>query len=174
MAYTYTFGIVLGESDTGLTLRGQIVDSAGANVGAAFTAGFAEISNGAYRLTTDIPDEHRGGIIVMDDSDGSQLAYGAINPEQGEGAVVGAEMDLVNAPNATAVTAIQSGLSTHDANAVRDAILTDATRFAGAHIDAAISSLPGAEDVARQTTFRLGGEFALAEAPTGSAPSTVV
>ncbi len=33
----------------------------------------------------------------------------------------GAQMDLVNAPNATAVTAIQSGLSTHDTAAVQTA-----------------------------------------------------
>lgn len=39
-------------------------------------------------------------------------------------AKAGDEMDLVNAPNATAVTAIQSGLSTFDASA--DAVITDA------------------------------------------------
>jgi len=41
--------------------------------------------------------------------------------------VAGDEMDLINAPNATAVTAIQSGLSTHDAAAVVTALGTGST-----------------------------------------------
>ena len=41
----------------------------------------------------------------------------------------GAQMDLVNAPNATAVTAIKAGLSTHDAAAVKTAI-----EAAGSHL----------------------------------------
>jgi len=48
----------------------------------------------------------------------------------------GAEMDLIDAPNGTAVMAIQSGLSTLE----QADILSDATPFAGANIDAAIST----------------------------------
>jgi hypothetical protein len=51
-------------------------------------------------------------------------------------AAPGAEMDLVDAPNPTAITAIQSGLSTLG----QADILSDATPFPGANIDAAIST----------------------------------
>jgi hypothetical protein len=40
---------------------------------------------------------------------------GGVVPASGNWATAGAQMDLVNAPNATAVTAIKSGLSTHSA-----------------------------------------------------------
>jgi hypothetical protein len=42
MSYTLGLAIILAEDDTGLTLRGQLVDNSGANVGSAFTTGFAE------------------------------------------------------------------------------------------------------------------------------------
>ena len=149
MSYPFTFGIALGEDDTGLTLRGQLVDTVGANVGATFTAGFVEVGTGSYLLNhATIPDDHRGGVVIMDDADGSILGFGVINPEAGEytdvavssrapaaeydtqldanmstrapageydteldatmssRAIPGDEMDLVDAPNGTALTAI--------------------------------------------------------------------
>lgn len=127
MSYTLGLAIILAEDDTGLTLRGQLVDNSGANVGSAFTTGFAEIGSGCYHLAISIPDGHRGGIVIMDDADASVLAHGSINPEQGENADAktstrgtadpGDAMDLVDAPNATAVAAVQAGLSTFDATA---------------------------------------------------------
>lgn len=65
MAYTQDFVISLGSSDTGLTLNAQIVDTVGADVGSAITAGFTEIGTGVYLLhCTTIPDGHRGAIKV--------------------------------------------------------------------------------------------------------------
>lgn len=56
-------------------------------------------------------------------------------------AVPGDQMDLVNAPNATAITAIQSGLSTLDAAGVRTAV-----GLASANLDTQIAALPTAAE----------------------------
>ena len=50
MAYTLTIPIALGTSKTGLTLKAQLVDTAGADVGSAITTGFVEIG-GSYPFT---------------------------------------------------------------------------------------------------------------------------
>ena len=85
MAYTYTFVISLGTYDTGLTMRGQLIDTAGAAVGGAISTGWVEIGNGHYMLTTDIPDDHRGAIYVYDNADPTVIIEaGAINPEDVE------------------------------------------------------------------------------------------
>lgn len=158
MAYTFTFGIVLAEDDTGLTLRGQLVDSAGADVGATFTAGFVEVGAGSYLLTTSIPDDHRGGVVVMDDSDGSELAFGCINPEQGEHvdvavstrAVAGDAMALTGAERTTLTAAIwaalTSGLTT---------VGSVGKRIAD-YLDAAVSSLIGSGAVTVTVTVTDG------------------
>lgn len=80
--YTYTFVISLGQYDTGLTLRGQIIDTNGDLVGGAISTGWVEIGDGHYMLTTEIPDSHRGAIYVYDNDNPSIiLEAGAINPE---------------------------------------------------------------------------------------------
>lgn len=86
MAYTLDFAIVLGSTKTGLTLNAQIVDTAGADTGAAINSGFTEIGNGNYLLhLTTIPDDHRGGIKFYEDGvPGTILAFAAINPEEAE------------------------------------------------------------------------------------------
>ncbi len=84
MGYTYSFGFNLAKSDTGLTLSAQLVDTDGASVGAAITTGFVEIGGGAYMLTCEVPDGHRGGIEVYDTAGPTLKAFGAINPEEAE------------------------------------------------------------------------------------------
>lgn len=83
MSYTLSIPILLGSSQTGLTLKAQLVDTAGSNVGAAITTGFVEIAGGNYLLTASIPDGHRGGIKILK-SDNTFMAFGAINPEEAE------------------------------------------------------------------------------------------
>src|SRR5690554_6482623 len=131
MSYTYSFVIALASTDTGLTLRGQYVDTAGADVGAAFTAGFRELGGGMYTLVGTVPDGHRGTLEIMDDADGSLLAVGAVNPEVGENADVktstrstltdaqaaaAAALAAYDAATGTDVTNATSGLSTFDAS----------------------------------------------------------
>lgn len=55
----------------------------------------------------------------------------------------GAQMDLVDAPNATAISAIQSGLSTHDADAVKTAIEADGAMLEVLHNDRLTSARAG-------------------------------
>lgn len=89
MAYTATFSMALGASKAGLTLAAQIVDTAGANVGAEIAAGFVEIGGGAYILTATIQDSQRGAIKVYQSGvPGTILAIKDINPEELENADV--------------------------------------------------------------------------------------
>lgn len=76
-----TFVVSLGKYDTGLTLAAQFVDTDGADVGSAVTTGWVELGDGFYMLTTDIPADHQGAIIVYDTADDTTiLEAGAINP----------------------------------------------------------------------------------------------
>ena len=85
MAYTLSFSLDLGASKAGLVLKAQLVDTAGANVGAAITTGFVEIGNGSYLWTcAAIPDGHRGGVKFLKNADSSLLAFAAVNPEEAE------------------------------------------------------------------------------------------
>jgi hypothetical protein len=86
MSYTLDFGLALGPTQTGLTLRAQIVDTAGVSVGSAVSTGFTEIGNGFYLWHyASIPDAHRGGVKFYDNADPTTiLAFAAINPEEGE------------------------------------------------------------------------------------------
>lgn len=83
MAYTLTFSLALGSSQTGLTLSAQLKDTTGANVGGAITTGFYEVGLGNYTWTyASIPDAHRG--LVVFSAAGVVKAIAAINPEEAE------------------------------------------------------------------------------------------
>ena len=83
MSYPFAFSIALTTSDTGLTLYGQLVDTAGTNVGAQITTGFTEIGSGNYLLSvTAVPNNHRGGLEIYNNANDALLAFGAINPEE--------------------------------------------------------------------------------------------
>ncbi len=79
MSYTLDFSVALGSGSTGLTLKAQLVNSAGADVGSEVTTGFTEIGAGNYLWSGTIPDDHQGGVIFMDDDD-TVLAFSDINP----------------------------------------------------------------------------------------------
>lgn len=82
MAYTVTIPLVLGTSQTGLTLSAQLKDTGGVNVGAAVTSGFYEAGLGNYSWTGSIPAGHRG--IVVFSASSVVRAISAINPEETE------------------------------------------------------------------------------------------
>jgi len=67
-------------------------------------------------------DTAQADLDIITGADGATLATIQANYAP---AKTGDEMDLVDAPNATAVSAIQSGLSTHDAAAVVTALLAN-------------------------------------------------
>lgn len=82
--YTADISINLGASQTGLTLKAQLVNTVGANVGGEITATFTEIGLGQYLFhSTAFPDGHRGGIKFYTGTLPAGLkAFLAINPEE--------------------------------------------------------------------------------------------
>lgn len=84
--YTQDVAIILGASQTGLTLKAILVDSTGVAVGSEITTGFTEIGGGNYLAhLTAIPDGHRGGVKFYTGTLPTGLkAFAAINPEDAE------------------------------------------------------------------------------------------
>ena len=84
MAYTATFAIALTAGDTGLTLKAQLVTTAGVNYGSEILTGFTEIGAGNYIWHyTAFPDNFRGGVKIISGAATFQ-AFAAINPEDVE------------------------------------------------------------------------------------------
>jgi hypothetical protein len=87
MPYTLDISIVLPNTETGITdWVAQLVNTAGANVGAAITTGFVEIGGGNYLWHyANFPDGHRGGVKFYRSSAPTVIrAFVAINPEEAE------------------------------------------------------------------------------------------
>ncbi len=76
MAYSLSFPISLGATYAGLTLNGQLVDSAGADSGDPITTGFVEIGDGCYLLTTSVPDSFAGIDKIYEQGDTVIFAAG--------------------------------------------------------------------------------------------------
>jgi len=121
----------------------------------------AEVENGAYKLLLST-DEMDGNFITWEGSSSTadiEIFGGSVVTEQGvlaTLAVPGDEMDLIDAPNSTAITAIQSGLSTLAAGAEMD--LIDAPNSTA--ITAIQSGL---------STLAAGAEMDLIDAPNSTA-----
>lgn len=62
MSYSVTVSLVLGSSQTGLTLKAQVVDTSGTNVGSAVLTGFVEIGLGNYIWTGTISNGQQGAV----------------------------------------------------------------------------------------------------------------
>jgi len=149
MAYTLDFSISLGSTKTGLTLNGQLVDTAGVDVGVAIVTGFTEIGNGCYLLDhSTIPDDHRGGIKIYASSvPGTILAFGSINPEEAE------YLDVA--------VSTRSTLTQAD-------ILSDATPFAGSNIDTNIGSRSSFDNVTDEVIVSTNNDKTNYELSAGS------
>ncbi len=84
MAYTLSFGFYASGAVLA-NLRAQLIDSAGANVGAAVTTGFVSVGSDFFSWTGSIPDAHQGGVKFYQSTDATTiLAYSAINPQEAE------------------------------------------------------------------------------------------
>lgn len=84
MAYSLCIGLALGSSQTGLTLKAQLIDTVGASVGSEITAGFTEIGVGNYIWNyASFPDGHRGAVKFYTTGP-VYKAICAINPEEAE------------------------------------------------------------------------------------------
>lgn len=85
MAYSLNFVANFGPFNSGKTLNGKLLDTAGVQVGATITTGFHEVDDGVYEyMHTALPDNHRGLFLMFDTVD-TTLAVGiAINPEEAE------------------------------------------------------------------------------------------
>jgi len=85
MAYTLDIALALGAAQTGLTLEAQLIDSTGANVGAAVTTGFYEVGVGNYLWHyAAFPDGFRGGVVFQISPGGAIMSFLAMNPEEAE------------------------------------------------------------------------------------------
>lgn len=77
---TVTIPLALGSSQTGLTLRAQLVNTIGTDVGAPVTTGFVELGAGAYLWTGEVDADFRGGVVFETSPGGVVKATTAINP----------------------------------------------------------------------------------------------
>lgn len=93
MAYTLDTVFNLGSSQTGLTLRAALTDTAGALTVKDVSSGFFEVGSGVYLFHyASFPDGHRGALVVYTGSIGVGTDFSgvvvkgavAINPEEAE------------------------------------------------------------------------------------------
>ena len=109
MTQTVAATCVLGPGLTGLAIGVTVLNIDGTEYAAFSTSGVAETSvAGTYRKADGVVVPDAGGYLVWGVS-GTDYAEATVEPKP---AYTGDEMDLVDAPNATAVAAIQSGLAT--------------------------------------------------------------
>ena len=109
MSQTIPATCVLGPGLTGLAIGVTVLNIDGTEYAAFSATGVAETSvAGTYRKAGGVVCPDAGGYLVWGVS-GTDYAEATVEPKP---AYAGDEMDLVDAPNATAVAAIQSGLAT--------------------------------------------------------------
>lgn len=100
MAFQLCIAISLGSAKAGLTLKAQLVDSAGSNVGSAVTTGFSERAGGMYLWNyASFPDAFRGIVEFRDNGSSELYAIEQVNPEElnvaGSGALTAAERNAI-------------------------------------------------------------------------------
>jgi hypothetical protein len=79
---TLNIPVILGPAFSGLTLKAQLIDDIGANLGDEIATGFSEPGNAGQYLFhyEEYPDNFTGGVKFLDASDNSFLVLTAINP----------------------------------------------------------------------------------------------
>ena len=80
--YAFTTSISLGEGMEGLTLKAQLLDTAGAPVGDPIETGFFEMAGGMYGWYHQFDESFRGFIQILNAATGELLAVTAFNPEE--------------------------------------------------------------------------------------------
>jgi hypothetical protein len=137
MSQTVPATAVLGPGKTGLTIGVTVLNLDGTTYAAFSATGVAETSvAGTYRKA--------GGVMCPDA--GAYLVWGVSGTAYAEATVAGAQMDLVDAPNATAVAAIQTGLATPtNITAGTITTVTNLTNLpAAAALEATLTAMKGA------------------------------
>lgn len=82
MAYEQVFSYHLGDSQTGLSLESVIVNTVGVQV-VGVTGSNTHLGSGWYlSRRTDIPDNHRGALVIRLSGGGAVKQVFAINPEE--------------------------------------------------------------------------------------------
>ena len=82
MSYTTSIVIHLGASNTGLTLKAQLFNAAGAQQGADILTGFTELADGDYHWAhSAVPDGLRGYVKFLKDN-GTYMVSLSVNPEE--------------------------------------------------------------------------------------------
>lgn len=86
MSYISTIGVSLGQSQTGLSLAAQIINTTGGIIADNITGGFYELGLGTYLFTYQyFPDDFRGAVKFLNRGNGSGLmAVTAMNPQEVE------------------------------------------------------------------------------------------
>jgi hypothetical protein len=119
MTYALSWSIGLGPANTGIAdWRAQLVDTLGADVGAAISTGFFEVGTGFYGWYYSlVPDGHTGGVKFYQDADPTAiLGYLSINPQEAENTDVKTSTRLATAgytaPDNATITAISVLLTT--------------------------------------------------------------
>lgn len=86
MSYNVYCWADFGESNTGLTIHGKLLDMTGALVGSAVTSGIVESSevDGAYSYTLSAPDGHAGAFVMYDSANTKLRRVVVVAPRETE------------------------------------------------------------------------------------------
>ena len=86
MSYNVYCWADFGESNTGLTIHGKLLDMTGALVGSAVTSGIVESSevDGEYSYTLSVPDGHAGAFVMYDSANTKLRRTVVIAPRETE------------------------------------------------------------------------------------------
>jgi hypothetical protein len=97
MVYQADYSLDLGPKNTLLTLKAQLVNGSGVNVGSEITQNFTEIGSGNYIWNySSFPDGFRGGIKILNSADNNLLAFFCVNPEELETISTTAISSIIN------------------------------------------------------------------------------
>lgn len=118
MSYPVYCWADFGESNTGLTIHGKLLDMTGALVGSIVTSGIVESGevDGEYSYTLSVPDGHAGAFVMYDSANTKTRRTVMIAPRETENA----DAKTSAIPNTAAIVAaikaaaIMTGVSLED------------------------------------------------------------
>lgn len=135
MSHTVALTVVLGSANAGLSLEAQIVDTSGANVGAAQST-IVELGGGNYLANLTVPDGQRGAVKVQLSGGGALKATAALNPEESENADAKTSTRLATssytAPDNASIATLLGRLTSTRAGLIDNLDVAISTRLAAA------------------------------------------
>ncbi len=134
MAYTLSFALSLGSSQTGLTLKAQLVDTAGSAAGSEVTTGFVEFGAGNYGWTyADFTDGFRGFVEFYTGTLPAGLkTVAGVNPEESAGFLAAGERDAIAAALLDLADGVETGLTPRQFARLAAAVLLGKSSGGGA------------------------------------------